>query len=119
MDNRLQKAIEKASIRLDLINRQFFKVGEYRTGIPMCVVEEKEYLQILINLALSEVGELDIPVPSELIKTLQEYIVLLGKELDEVVPMASVHGWKSSRFEEGKKMREKIDNLITKRGGVE
>jgi len=72
------------------------------------------------NKCLSEVGELECPrVPSELIKAFQEYIVLLGKELDEVVPMASVHGWKSSRFEEGKKIREKIHNLITKRRGGE
>lgn len=44
----------------------------------------------------------------KLIKALEKYIVMLGKELDEVVPMASIHGWKSSRYEEGKKMREKI-----------
>lgn len=48
---------------------------------------------------------------NELVKALEDYIVLLGKELDEVVPMASVHGWKSSRFEEGKKMRKKIKAL--------
>ena len=67
---------------------------------------------ILQNMTLSEVGELECPsVPIKLIKTLQEYIVLLGKELDEVVPMASVHGWKSSRYEEGKVARRKIQRL--------
>jgi hypothetical protein len=46
-----------------------------------------------------------------LIKALEEYIVLLGKELDELVPLAAVHGWKSSRFEEGKAARRKIQRL--------
>jgi hypothetical protein len=46
-----------------------------------------------------------------LINALEDYIVLLGKELDEVIPMASVHGWKSSRWEEGKAARRKIQRL--------
>jgi len=46
------------------------------------------------------------------IKALKDYIILLGKELDEVVPLASVHGWRSSRYEEGKKARNKIDDCM-------
>ena len=62
-------------------------------------------------------------VARELIAALEEYIVLLGKELDEVIPMAAVHGWKSSRYEEGKVARRKIQRLkITnnhlEKGGV-
>ena len=48
---------------------------------------------------------------TELVQALEEYIVLLGKELDEVIPMAAVHGWKSSRYEEGKVARRKIQRL--------
>jgi len=43
------------------------------------------------------------------IESLESYIELLGKELDEVTPIASVHGWKSNRFEVGKKARRRID----------
>jgi hypothetical protein len=46
-----------------------------------------------------------------LIGLYEEYIALLGKELDETASMAYVHGWKSSRHEQGKKMREKIAEL--------
>lgn len=37
-----------------------------------------------------------------------KYAVLLGKEIAEVVPFADMHGWKSTRFEEGKALREQI-----------
>ena len=45
----------------------------------------------------------------ELIKLYGEYIVLLGLELDEVVPLAYMHGWKSTRYEQGKKLRKQIE----------
>ncbi len=47
----------------------------------------------------------------KLIAALDEYVNLLGEELNEVVPLAHVHGWKTQRFEKGKEMREKIDKL--------
>lgn len=40
-----------------------------------------------------------------------EYIKLLGDELEEVVPIASIHGWKSSRYEAGLKLREEIKQV--------
>lgn len=46
----------------------------------------------------------------KLIKAQSDYIKLLGEELNEVVGIASVHGWKSSRYEQGIKCREKIKN---------
>ena len=54
---------------------------------------------------------------TELVQALEEYITLLGKELDEVIPMAAVHGWKSTRFEEGKKLRALISAQREKMGG--
>jgi len=47
----------------------------------------------------------------ELIEAQDKYIKLLIEELDETVPIASIHGWKSSRFEIGKQMRNDIDML--------
>ncbi len=47
----------------------------------------------------------------ELIKTQQEYIDLLIAEINDLCGMASVHGWRSTRVDEGKRLREKIITL--------
>ncbi len=46
-----------------------------------------------------------------LVRQLQAYTELLIAELNETVPIASVHGWKSKRYHEGKSMRAVIDSL--------
>ena len=38
-----------------------------------------------------------------------DYIKLLTDELDEVCVLASTHGWKSTRYEEGKRLRKLIE----------
>lgn len=48
---------------------------------------------------------------NELIKALKEYSNLLAYELDDVVGIASIHGWQSSRVNEGLLIREKIKTL--------
>ena len=45
-------------------------------------------------------------------KALQEYIYLLEKELEEVVPIAYAHGWRSNRAEQGQIVRDKIGRLF-------
>lgn len=45
----------------------------------------------------------------------KEYIKLLGDELDETVEMAHIHGWKSTRYEEGKRLRELIKETENER----
>jgi hypothetical protein len=45
---------------------------------------------------------------NELIKALEQYIVLLGKEITALTPIAYIHGWKSTRAEQGEKLRNKI-----------
>ena len=47
----------------------------------------------------------------ELIKTYDEYIKLLGDEIDGLAGLAYVHGWRSSRYEQGKALRDKIESL--------
>ena len=47
----------------------------------------------------------------KLIKLYKEYMDLLEEEIDELVPLASVHGWKTSRFERGSALRKKIKEL--------
>ena len=44
----------------------------------------------------------------KLIVALNEYIVLLGEELDEVMGFVNAHQWKSTRFEKGEELRQKI-----------
>lgn len=48
---------------------------------------------------------------TELVKLLDEYIALLVEELNELVPLASIHGWKSTKVKQGEAMRKKIKAL--------
>jgi hypothetical protein len=52
----------------------------------------------------------------KLIGALNEYIVLLGEELDEVMGFVNAHQWKSTRFEQGKILREKIKQSLIEYG---
>lgn len=47
----------------------------------------------------------------EMVKAYDEYISLLGEELDELALIAYAHGWKSKRAEQGIKLRTKIETL--------
>ena len=46
---------------------------------------------------------------SELVEVLEDYIKLLGDELDEIVPFAANHHWVSHRYVEGRNLRNAID----------
>lgn len=55
-----------------------------------------------------------------LIAAQREYIKLIGDELYETVPLAAMHGWKSTRHEEGKRQRavmEHLESCIAEEGG--
>lgn len=47
----------------------------------------------------------------KLIKAYENYIDLLTDELNEVVSMAAIHGWKSDRAEKGEAARIEIETL--------
>jgi hypothetical protein len=51
----------------------------------------------------------------ELAGAYKEYAQLLGDEIDDMVILAHVHGWRSSRVEQGKVLREKIKQLEGKK----
>lgn len=38
----------------------------------------------------------------------RQYVALLGKEVCEIAPIAHTYGWRSTRNEEGKKLREQL-----------
>ena len=40
-----------------------------------------------------------------------EYIKLMEDELNDVIGMASIHGWQSKRVQEGIKLRNEIDAI--------
>ena len=52
----------------------------------------------------------------ELIKAYEEYIRLLGEEIECLVPIAFLHGFKSDKFLKGKELRDKIKDLKDKLG---
>lgn len=51
---------------------------------------------------------------NKLIALHQEYEQLLGNEINEIVALGYVHGWRSTRYEQGKQLRANIKAL----GGV-
>jgi len=55
-----------------------------------------------------------IKLYKQLVQKLEEYIKLLGEEVSEVAVLAHIHGWSSSRVEEGIKRRKEIEELKEK-----
>lgn len=51
---------------------------------------------------------------NDYIEVLEQYNSLLGEELRETITIASIHGWKSSRYEQGKLLRDKMEVLSIK-----
>lgn len=47
----------------------------------------------------------------EIAAVYREYAQLLGDEINDMAGFASVHGWQSSRIEQGKLLRDKIKQL--------
>ena len=50
----------------------------------------------------------------EIIKLYEEFVELLTDELNETVGIAVVHGWKSTRVNKGKVLRDKMKTLKEK-----
>jgi len=50
----------------------------------------------------------------DLIDAYEEYIKLLGEELEELAIFAYIHGWESTRVKQGEELRNKIKELKKK-----
>jgi hypothetical protein len=50
----------------------------------------------------------------KIIEAQNQYIAILGKEIDSAVSIAHVHGWRSNLVEEGENMRNEITLLSEK-----
>lgn len=48
---------------------------------------------------------------AKLIDLQQKYIKLILEEAEETVPIAYAHGWRSTRYEEGKRIRKELAKL--------
>lgn len=48
---------------------------------------------------------------SEIITKYEEYVKLLNEEFDSIATMAYVHGWRSTKVEQGEKIRAEIASL--------
>ena len=53
----------------------------------------------------------------ELVGCYEEYVSMLRDELNDVVPIAHNHGWRSGRYEQGQKIRAKIAEFKEKTNG--
>ena len=65
----------------------------------------------LLDDVCSSTAKPNVSGELQLIEALEQYIDVLVQELNEVVVMAAVHGWRSSRFETGEQLRNKITEL--------
>lgn len=48
----------------------------------------------------------------ELIFHQSELINLLGDEINDLSPLACMHGWRTTRFEQGEKIRRNIQKIL-------
>ena len=64
-----------------------------------------------VGVVRQPVGRSLDPVVRQLIEAYDGYLALLGEELNSLTGVAYVHGWRSSRVEEGKAWRAKIEEL--------
>lgn len=54
---------------------------------------------------------LDNQAVENLTSAYEDYIKILSDEITEMVPVASVHGWRSQRVKDGQRAREEIKAL--------
>jgi len=91
----------------------YHKTADYGRG-EMSWAEEPEFTAfeegVNATNALYQNAK-EIQARKEIFQTYDEYIALLTDELTELAGIASVHGWITSRFEQGKICRTKIKAL--------
>lgn len=84
----------------DILKDEVILINEFWSSVGETVENNDEYR------VLEKYGLL-----LNLVKKQKEYISLLGEELDELVPLASIHGWNSSRVKTGERIRSEIESL--------
>ena len=74
--------------------------GAMQDYIKACLDSAVKLEQAAVDASLKDVNEL--------LAAYDDYLKLLGEEIDGLVGLAPVHGWKSSRYEQGCICRERI-----------
>lgn len=77
--------------------------GEHLDDLKVC--------RRLIASHLDEIVKLK-SINAELVAAYNEYTELLGDEIEELMFLAINHGWETSRFEQGKKCRDRIEAAL-------
>lgn len=83
------------------------QITQMKAGTEMDSLESKDYIGSVKEATTNLKAENQRL--NNLADAQEEYLKLLGAELDDTVGMASIHGWKSARHEAGKIAREKIE----------
>ena len=64
-----------------------------------------------LNMAMQKTITYELHTYKKLVTALEAYNQLMLDELNDVVPIAHVHGWRSNRVGQGKETRETITQL--------
>lgn len=82
---------------------------------------ERERIAALVHKALYDTVERERDETTQerdgalaLLALTEEFLAILGDELHETAMIATLHGWKSRRYEQGNILREKIKQLKEK-----
>lgn len=85
----------------------FEKTYEPVSDLVASVQEDSSPIATLLSSAGNSVEQ-------ELIEAYKEYVTLLREEISDMIGLAFAHGWRSVRFEEGQRLRDKIRSLTNK-----
>ncbi len=96
MDERMKETIKRTEDELAYCRERNFTTCLIR-------IEDISYLLRKVNELIEENKRLRILSTKQ-----DEYLKLLADEISDLVGLASVHGWKSIRYERGEKFRKEI-----------
>ena len=80
--------------------------NNYKNGISV-----ERSLDAVDKYSSALLRQTDVVRSLPLVEALEQYIGVLGEELDELASVAIARGWKSSRVEVGEQLRNRIAEL--------
>ncbi len=119
----MQSSFERSRDEVEeLIRERDFALGELgATIVERNEARERERIAALVHKALYDTVERERDETTQerdgalaLLALTEEFLAILGDELHETAMIATLHGWKSRRYEQGNILREKIKQLKEK-----
>lgn len=84
--------------------------GEFRQAIPEIDVLDEESKELVVKHQCQIRGLTnDYIIACHIKKAYEEYVKMLGEEIDSLVGIAFVHGWKSKNIKRGDELRAKVE----------